>query len=359
MAGAAEQPTYAPTPRRLAEARRRGDVAHSGELRAVLALAAAGAVLVATGPSIAGQLRAYVVEALQGAARGGDFGAWSARALDSAVRILAAPLAVAFAAPVLVGLVQTGGLWVGAPRVDLGRLAPGRRARGAVLAGLARGAIAVAILLAVAAATLASPMPRLVSLAGAPPARALAAFAAVAERLGLRMLIAALLAGIADELWIRWRHRLRLRMTRAEIDRERKELEGDPTHRRAWSRERRRLAGASLAVAGIAGGVRQADLVVTGAGDDGDDGAGGAIAVALRYDPDGDRAPIVVASGGRAAAAPLIEEARAAGVPVVGDAGLALALGALPPGSEIPASAYEPVARLLRRVGGGPRGPAA
>ncbi len=344
MAGAADRASYDPTPRRRAEARRQGDVAHSAALRAVLALAAAGAVLAATGPSIAGQLRAYVAAALEQAARGGDVGVWSARALEIAIRILAAPMAVAFALPILVGLVQTGGLWVGPPRADLARLAPGRRGRGAVLAGLVRGALALAILFAVAVATLGPLLPRIVSLAGASPARALAAFGTIARRLGLRLVVAALLAGIADELWVRWRHRLRLRMTRAEIDRERKELEGDPIHRRARARERQRLTESSSA--GL--GVRRADLVVTAADAD--------IAVALSYDPDGDRAPIVVATGRGAAAARLLEEARAAGVPVAGDDALARSLGALAAGAEIPEAVYEPVATLLHRVGVGRAG---
>ena len=44
----------------------------------------------------------------------------------------------AFATPILVGLLQTGGLWIGAPRADLGRLAPGRPRVG-TLAGVEMG----------------------------------------------------------------------------------------------------------------------------------------------------------------------------------------------------------------------------
>jgi len=345
MARAAEQATYDPTPRRLAEARRRGDVAQSRDLRAALALAATGAVLIAYAPSMGGLLRLYVATAIERAPRGDGVGAAALLALDSALRILAVPLTVAFVTPILVGLVQTGGLWVGPPRADLGRLAPGRRARGDALAGLTRSALAVAILLFVAAVTLAPVLPRLASLGGTPP---LVVFGAVAERLGVRLILAALLAGVADEIWVRMRHRRRLRMTRSEIDRERKELEGDPIHRQARRREHQRLRGG--ADPGAAGEVGRADLVVT---------AGDALAIALRYDPDGGRAPIVVAAGRGPAAARVLDEARPASVPIAADAALAGVLADLPPGAEIPETAYEGVAVLLHQIGSAPRGRAA
>jgi len=302
-------------------------------------------VLIAYAPSMGGLLRLYVATAIERAPRGDGVGAAALLALDSALRILAVPLTVAFVTPILVGLVQTGGLWVGPPRADLGRLAPGRRARGDALAGLTRSALAVAILLFVAAVTLAPVLPRLASLGGTPP---LVVFGAVAERLGVRLILAALLAGVADEIWVRMRHRRRLRMTRSEIDRERKELEGDPIHRQARRREHQRLRGG--ADPGAAGEVGRADLVVT---------AGDALAIALRYDPDGGRAPIVVAAGRGPAAARVLDEARAASVPIVADAALAGVLADLPPGAEIPETAYEGVAVLLHQIGSAPRGRAA
>jgi len=306
MAAPAEQPTYDPTPRRLAEARRRGDVAQSRDLRAAVALAATGAVLIAYAPSMGGLLRLYVATAIERAPRGDGVGAAALLALDSALRILAVPLTVAFVTPIFVGLVQTGGLWVGPPRADLGRLA---------------------------------------SLGGTPP---LVVFGAVAERLGVRLILAALLAGVADEIGVRMRHRRRLRMTRSEIDRERKELEVDPIHRQARRREHQRLRGG--ADPGAACEVGRADLVVT---------AGDALAIALRYDPDGGRAPIVVAAGRGPAAARVLDEARAASVPIVADAALAGVLADLPPGAEIPETAYEGVAVLLHQIGSAPRGRAA
>ena len=101
------------------------------------------------------------------------------------VGILAVPLAVAFATPILVGLVQTRGLWVGPPRADLGRLAVGRRRQGEALAALVRGALAAAILLFVAAVTLAPLLPRIASVGSTPPLMVFGAMVLMGELNGL------------------------------------------------------------------------------------------------------------------------------------------------------------------------------
>jgi flagellar biosynthetic protein FlhB len=76
------------------------------------------------------------------------------------------------------------------------------------------------------------------------------------------------------------------------------------------------------------------------------------IAVALRYDPDGEGAPVVVAKGERLVAERIKQIAREAGVPIFRDVGLARALAELAEGGEIPAELYEAVAEILRVVQG-------
>ena len=76
------------------------------------------------------------------------------------------------------------------------------------------------------------------------------------------------------------------------------------------------------------------------------------IAVALRYDPDGDAAPVVVAKGERLVAERIKQIAREAGVPIFRDVTLARSLAELAEGGEIPAALYEAVAEILRAVHG-------
>ncbi|MEB3237722.1 MAG: EscU/YscU/HrcU family type III secretion system export apparatus switch protein [Candidatus Sericytochromatia bacterium] len=70
-------------------------------------------------------------------------------------------------------------------------------------------------------------------------------------------------------------------------------------------------------------------------------------AVALRYDPERDAAPVVVATGTGSVAERIIEAARAAGVPLHQDIQLVAALAQLDLGESIPSSLYPVIAELL------------
>jgi flagellar biosynthesis protein FlhB len=158
----------------------------------------------------------------------------------------------------------------------------------------------------------------------------------LAERLAGRVAVAALLVGVGDYLLVRRRHLRRLRMTREEVRRETKETEGDPTHRAERQRLHRELLEQRMVAE-----VRKADFVVVNPDH---------IAVALRYDRDGDAAPVVVARGERLLAERIKAVAREAGVPIFRDVALARSLRELPEGEEIPAALYEAVAEILRVV---------
>ncbi len=70
-------------------------------------------------------------------------------------------------------------------------------------------------------------------------------------------------------------------------------------------------------------------------------------AVALRYDPQKDRAPVVVAKGRGELAEKIIELAKKEGIPVVEDRNLVEALLRIEVFEEIPPVLYEAVARVL------------
>jgi len=197
--------------------------------------------------------------------------------------------------------------------------------------------------------------PRLMALPlHAAPARAtLAAFGATAERLGLRLCLVMLALGVLDAVIARARHRRALLMTREEVRRERKELEGDDVQRALRRRAHRDRVLADDgndgdgAIASI--DIRRAAVVVVGAG------AGTAlgrasVAVALAYQRGGPAAPSIVARGRGALATPIEQAAREAAVPIVDRPMLATALGALAPGDEIPEAHYEEVAAILQTV---------
>ena len=334
-------PTEAPTPRRLAEARRRGEVAVSRELTGAAGLAAGALALAAGGAGLVGRLAGLVRQGLVGAL---DPGRPPAPALVDAAwavaRHAALPLLAAAAAGAATGLAQTGGLFAPAgaapraERLDLARGLAGLASRERlVAAGL--GLAKAGLVLAAAVAWARGAAPDLAALPGAlAPGLALQA---LLGPLALRLLLVLLAFGGADLLLVRWRHRRRLRMTREEVRREQREDEGDPRHREARRRRHRALLEA--------GPVARATCLVVNPTH---------VAVALRHHRGGDEAPRVVAKGSGAAARRLRSEARRAGVPVVRDVALARALHRLAEvGEEIPEPLYEAAAALLAHLYGG------
>jgi type III secretion system FlhB-like substrate exporter len=73
-------------------------------------------------------------------------------------------------------------------------------------------------------------------------------------------------------------------------------------------------------------------------------------AIALRYDEDAERAPVVVSSGHGAVASQMERAAADYGVPIVRDVPLADALSGLRVGDEIPEALYDAVAAVLNEL---------
>lgn len=334
--------TEQPTPRRLREARRRGEVAVSGELSGAAAFAGGLAALVIGGPSLASELARAVRGGLALAAAGAAPPEAVLRAATATVLRLAVPVAAAAAAAGGVAAALQAGFAVAPealrPRLEridplrgLRRLAaPAQLLRAAL--GLAKAAVLVALLarwVTTHAGGLAQlPRAGAASLLGGAP---------VLLGLALRLLAAFALFGAADWVLARRRHLRALRMTRDEVRREQKEEDGDPSHRA----ERRRRHRALLE----AGPVSRATVVIVNPTH---------VAVALRHDRGGEDAPRLVAKGAGLAAARIRSAARRAGVPIVRDVPLARALHRLAEvGDEIPEELYEAAAAVLAHLYGG------
>jgi flagellar biosynthesis protein FlhB len=339
---ASEEATEDPTPRRLAEARRRGEVAFSRELSSGAALTAAVAVLAWDAPALVARAVAAFRASLTDAASGGGAAPALELAGSLALRMLGPALAAVLLVGVAAGLAQTRGLVVAPVRVDLGRLASAGSWRrlfdGRAALATGQGLLKVAVVGTVACLALGPVLGGVVVLTGAPAARLLSTLGALTGRLALRLAAAALALGALDALLVGRRHRRGLRMTREEVKREHKEVEGDPAHRAERQRLHREIVEQRMIEE-----VRKADFVVVNPEH---------IAVALRYDPEGDAAPVVVAKGERLVAERIKQIAREAGVPIFRDVGLARSLVALAEGGEIPAALYEAVAEILRVVQG-------
>lgn len=335
----ATEKTEEPTPKRLREARRKGQVPKSRELGTAAVVLATGGALVATGEGVLTELRA--VFAL-------TFGAIEAdtaplEVLNAGVAIgasLIVPiLLAAMVAGTMASFLQVGPLLTMEPvKPQLKRLDViqgiknlfTRRQLMELLKTLLKMAIVGFVLFQV----LRDGLRGIVGLAGRDAFATLEGTGSLVTSLLFRVGGAVLAIAILDVFYQRWQHRRDQRMTKDEVKREYKDAEGDPHAKQERERVHREIVEHDAVEQ-----VRDADVLVVNPTH---------LAVALRYDEDRGDAPTVLAKGQEHLAQRMIRAAKEAGVPIMRDVPLARALYELERGDEIPEALYEAVAAVLR-----------
>lgn len=338
--------TLEPSAKRLADARREGQVPRSRYLSHLMVVGTAVLGLSMAGARLAQACQSVVVHGLSfDGSTASDPTRMGARlsglAVDAAwavLPLLAALLAASLAAPLLIGG------WNFAP----GAVAP-RFERLNPLTGLQRffslsslmdiGKVTlVAILLGVVGAyTVASHMSEFAALSLQSLPSALSQLSSIL--LAAFTLLAGTLAVSAalDVPYQITRYRNMLRMTLQEAREEEKESQGDPRIKQNVRRAMREMARKRMMAA-----VPKADVVVTNPTH---------FSVALKYLQDRHRAPVVVAKGMGAVAQRIRELAGENGVPTLEAPPLARALYRhVEIGAEIPAALYTAVAQVLAYV---------
>jgi flagellar biosynthetic protein FlhB len=152
-----------------------------------------------------------------------------------------------------------------------------------------------------------------------------------------RVCIAALIMAIADWYYQKYQFGEDMKMTKQEVKDERKQMEGDPHIKNKIRAMQRNMARQRMMES-----VPQADVVVTNPTH---------YAVAIRYNPGEDRAPVVVAKGQRLIALRIREIARQNGILVYEDPPIARSLfKTVDIGDEIPENLYKAVAEILAHL---------
>ncbi len=338
--------TEEPTPRRLEEARKKGQVALSREVNNWFVLLAATLALLVVAPAMATDARRLLALFLSHPHELSVDPAGLAGALSEAARTAAfamGPVLGAIAiAGVGAGLAQAGWLWAPEaikPKLDkISPLAGFRRLFSATaLVEFAKGIAKLGIVGWTAWWALEPEFDGL----GLYADRDLGATLALLAKLCLKLLAAVVavmtVLAAADLLYQRLKFRRDLRMTRAELRDEFKEQDGDPMVKAKLRQIRQERARRRMMQA-----VPKADVVITNPTH---------YAVALKYDRDRMDAPFVVAKGVENVALKIREVATAAGVPVVENPPLARALHAtVDLDREIPPEHYKAVAEVIGYV---------
>lgn len=153
-------------------------------------------------------------------------------------------------------------------------------------------------------------------------------------QLALQIAIAYVVLAAADFMYQWWDYERQLRMTKQEVKEEYKQTEGDPQVKGRIKQLQRRMAQSRMMQQ-----VPEADVVIRNPTH---------FAVALRYKPDRDSAPVVLAKGQDLVALRIVKVAEDAKVTVIENVSLARALYASTDiGQEIPPELYNAVAEVL------------
>lgn len=333
--------TEEPTPRRLADARKRGEVSKSREVGATAGLLAALAIGSLSLGWASNQLAGLVELAIASIGQPFEHAAAtiaraSAWALVSIVLAVALPMAII---AVLADFLQIGPVFSAEPlsmkleRLDLVKGLK-RMFSNDGLVELVKSLLKTLVLAAIAWLVVREMMARAGWFAdNDAQAFGNALRVSTTHLLGWTVAIFSVVA-VADVLYQRYAFRKRMRMTRSEIQREHKEDEGDP-----YIKRRRRELHQEWSERNALSAAQRANVVVMNPTH---------VAIALDYDPESTPVPMVSAKGEDALALAMRDSARDAGVPVLQDIGLARALLARAEvGAAVPDDLFDAVAQAI------------
>jgi len=339
--------TEAPTPKRLREAREKGQVPKSQDLSGVILLGGALVLIIVMAPMIGEMFASITRRALTGSLASGPLTVDSMRVgaylgFGEIARIMVPVLLITMLIAYLSQFVQIGAVLASDPITPkLDRLSPiqgvkriyGRR-------GLMKALIntlKLALLIVVSVLVIGAQLSTVASLPRLPAAHAAMTVARLALLIAFTLLAVLLILAIIDLIYQRWQHEQDNKMTKQQVKDERKTMEGDPQ-----LKGRRLQMGREIVMQQIGASVPDADVIVTNPTH---------FSVAIKYDPDAMSAPRVTAKGADLVALRIRQLARTNDVPIVERAPLARALyWGVRVGQEIAHEHYEAVAEILAYV---------
>ena len=337
--------TEQPTPKKLRDARKEGQVWKSKEATSTLVLLAWLVLGAATAAMAGSRLQALIIAALQ--ATGGDFVTALRNTGWLAVQTLLLLTAIWLVPVLLVGVLgeflQVGPVlaWTKLkPSLDKLNPAEGLKRLFSMDNGVEvlKAMAKTALLLAIGWIVLRGSLPRVASLARASPQQVAPLLEQSLWQVTARLVGTALavFAGVAvlDAAWQRHSFMKKMRMSRRDIRDEYKQNEGDP-----HVKQQRKQVHQEWSQRNAAQAARQADVLVVNPTH---------VAIALDYDHDHHGVPTVSAKGEDEVARAMREAAEDAGVPIVRNVALARELLASAEiGGSVPRHLFDIVAEVI------------
>jgi len=340
------QKTEEPTPKKLEDARQKGQIASSREVNHWFLLLAGAVSFMVLAPGLTGDivraLARFVTEPDRMVVDQAGVGQALTQVLGDVVLAMLPFLLLLMAAAILAGVLQSGLV------VSLNRIKP-ELSKISILKGVKRlfslkstaefvkGILKLTVVGAVVTMLFLPIFDQLPIITTLPISGVMTMLQSLAVRLFIGVLAVMTVIAVIDFLYQRFEHMKSMRMSRQEIKDELKQSEGDPQVKARLRQIRTERARRRMMAS-----VPEADVVITNPTH---------FAVALKYNPQEMPAPRLIAKGVDAVAERIRDMAREHDVPLVENPPLARALFAsVELEDEIPAEHYKAVAEIISYV---------
>lgn len=338
--------TEDPTPKKLEEARKKGQVPISREINNWVMLTAGTIVVLAMGPSmmedLTGIFRTYLEQAASLPPVPGGLQFVVMEALRETLKVLALPLLFLIVAAFIGPFAQVGPLL--APEIlkmDISKISPSKgMSRLFSLKSImefVKGILKMAVVSAVGFIILKPYFAHIEHMVGLEIPSALDEMKTLITKLLIGILVVLFIIAGLDLMYQRFEHMKKMRMTKQELKDEYRQSEGDPLVKSKLRQLRQEKARARMMQA-----VPESDVVITNPTH---------YSVALKYDPEKNDAPVVVAKGVDDLALRIREVARENNVIILPNPPLARILfDKVEVDEAVPAEHYKAVAEIISYV---------
>lgn len=340
-----QEKTEEATPKRLREARKKGQVAKSRDLNTIIILIAAFALIAAMIPYVYKLFNQILVESFQ-------FVSLTTIADEKLLQFLREAfmtflkatlpyILVIVGVSIAVGFLQIGPIFSAEPiKPQWKRLSIVENVKNmfkmTTLVELIKNIIKVVLVFYLAYYVIKTNLVQILLTTNADLLQSTQVAGSVITSFLIRVFVVFIIVAILDVMVQRWHYKKQLRMTKEEVKREYKQDEGDPIIKSV-----RKQLHQELAMGDTRQAVSASDAVITNPTH---------VAVAVKYDDKEMMAPQIMAKGQRWFAEKIKEFAKETGTPIIENPPLAWSLVELDVGDEIPEELYQTVAEVLVTV---------
>ena len=337
--------TEDPTPKRLRESKKKGQVAKSQDATQAFLFIVGFGVLIAIGPGITEKLkilmRQYFELAVNADLRPDAYHTLGVDLIFTMLGLVLPLMAASFVTAAFISFIQVGSLFTIDPlKPDMKKLNPMSKFKQwfspQILVELLKNIIKMSVVFFLAYQIIKASLRALILTVGGEPANLGSILRDMVTTFTFRAAAVFVVIAAADFAFQKKMHMKGLKMSKDEVKREYKEDEGDPHFK-----SKRKHLMQELVMNNQMSRVKKATAVIVNPT---------RIAVAIFYDKQKGGAPEIVAKGERLIADQIRELAKEAGVPIMRNMSLAQALNRLEVGDQVPEELYEAVAEVLNFV---------